>query len=100
MRPILLVIYTSKLEECRSFYASLGLDLTAEQHGDGPRHFAAVLADGGVLELYPATSGRETGALRLGFSVDRAASLPSGVHVLRDPDGRAVELHVSGQSAM
>ena len=44
----------------------------AEQHGHGPAHYAAVLADGTVFELYPATADRETGALRLGFTIPSA----------------------------
>jgi catechol 2,3-dioxygenase-like lactoylglutathione lyase family enzyme len=103
IRVTLLVLYTSQLEECRAFYAGLGLDFVAEQHGQGPRHHAAVLADGTVLELYPARPGRLTGALRLGLAVDGAAADPpldAGHHQLIDPDGRVVEIHALRRSAV
>ncbi|WP_328816982.1 VOC family protein [Nonomuraea cypriaca] len=90
------MIYTTKMEECRAFYASLGLEFRAERHGDGPPHYAAVLGDGFVVEIYPAAGGRETGALRLGFEVTGLPDHPPGRQVLLDPDGRAVEVHVRG----
>ncbi|TMR96159.1 VOC family protein [Nonomuraea basaltis] len=95
-RANLLVIYTARIEECRAFYASLGLDFRAEQHRDGPTHYAATLGDGLVVEFYPATGCGETGALRLGFEVAALPDHPPGRRVLRDPDGRAVEVRVRG----
>lgn len=56
----LLVLYSPLLEECRRFYQGLGLDFTAERHGQGPEHYAAVLPGGMVFELYPARQGRQT----------------------------------------
>jgi hypothetical protein len=97
-RVHLLVLHSPRAEECRRFYAALGLRFTAEQHGRGPRHHAAVLADGTVLEIYPARPGRETGALRLGLTVAAAAADPPlapGRHLLTDPDGRTVEVHAT-----
>ncbi|MEU5146716.1 VOC family protein [Streptomyces yangpuensis] len=92
----LLVIHTTRLEACRDFYAGLGLDLVPEQHGDGPDHYAATFADGGVLELYPATRRPETGYLRLGLTAPPhgAGGRPPGRHTLTDPDGRTVVLTV------
>ncbi|MEU6296235.1 VOC family protein [Streptomyces erythrochromogenes] len=92
----LLVIYTARLEECRGFYAGLGFDLVPEQHGNGPEHYAAVFADGGVLELYPATRRPETGYVRLGLTAPSrgAGDRPAGRHTLTDPDGRTVVLTV------
>ncbi|MEU9720047.1 glyoxalase/bleomycin resistance/dioxygenase family protein [Streptomyces sp. NPDC047976] len=81
----LLVIYTNRLDECRDFYAGLGLALVPERHGNGPDHYAATLADGTVLELYPATRRPETGYLRLGLPGDSSRTLT-------DPDGRTVVL--------
>jgi catechol 2,3-dioxygenase-like lactoylglutathione lyase family enzyme len=89
VRTNLLVIYTTRVEECRDFYTSLGMNLQSEQHGTGPRHYAAELADGTVFEIYPAAQGQETGRLRLGFTL---TGVPDR-RVLRDPDGRAVEVH-------
>lgn len=94
-RLSLLVLYTPRLEDCRRFYADLGLGFTAERHGRGPDHYAAVLPDGMVLELYPAGDDRLTGALRLGLAVDAAGARPPlapGRHRLVDPDGRTVEI--------
>ena len=96
IRATLLVLYCARLEECRRFYGDLGLSFTAEQHGQGPQHYAAVLAEGLVFELYPARPDRESGALRLGFTVSGAAATPSlapGRHLLTDPEGRIVEVH-------
>ncbi|AEH11261.1 glyoxalase/bleomycin resistance/dioxygenase family protein [Candidatus Protofrankia datiscae] len=93
----LLVIYTADLAACEEFYRGLGLCLVRERHGSGPEHLAATLADGTVLELYPARSGLPTGRLRLGLTVDADTvdlPLPAGRHLLRDPDGRTVDLQV------
>jgi catechol 2,3-dioxygenase-like lactoylglutathione lyase family enzyme len=94
-RLTLVVVYSPQLEECRSFYGSLGLEFVAERHGQGPPHYAATLADGAVFELYPAGPDRQTGALRLGLAVAGAAAVPPltpGHHRVTDPDGRVVEV--------
>ncbi|MFE6834875.1 glyoxalase/bleomycin resistance/dioxygenase family protein [Streptomyces sp. NPDC057705] len=96
IRATLLVLYSPRLEECRRFYEDLGLPFVSEQHGQGPRHYAATLADGAVLEIYPARSDRETGALRLGLTLTGAAATPPlapGRHLRTDPDGRTVDIH-------
>ncbi len=62
----LLVLYTSDVAGCQAFYESLGLVFTAERHGNGPKHVAASLAGGSVLEIYPAGRNGSTGTLRLG----------------------------------
>ena len=98
IRMTLLVLYSPHLEQCHDFYANLGLTFTAEKHGQGPEHYAAVLADGTVFELYPARPGRQTDSLRLGLTVSGDAVAPPlapGRHVLTDPDGRAVEVHAT-----
>ncbi|MFF9035938.1 glyoxalase/bleomycin resistance/dioxygenase family protein [Streptomyces sp. NPDC014892] len=97
-RVTLLVLYSPQLEECRRFYQDLGLDFTAERHGQGPEHHAAVLGDGTVFELYPARPDRRTDALRLGLAVNGARATPPlarGRHLLTDPDGRTVEVHAT-----
>lgn len=96
IRTTLLVLYSPRMEECHRFYSDLGLDFTAEQHGQGPRHYAAVLTCGAVFEIYPARPDRQTGALRLGLALNGAAATPAlvpGRHLLTDPDGRTVEIH-------
>lgn len=97
-RVTLLVLYSPQREECRRFYENLGLRFTAERHGQGPDHYAAVLDDGTVFELYPARPDRRTDALRLGLSIDGATATPPlspGRHLLTDPDGRTVEVHAT-----
>ena len=94
-RVTLLVLYTPQLEECRNFYAGLGLAFTAEQHGRGPAHYAAVIADGTVFELYPSRPGRQVSSLRLGIAIEGSAASPpfdKGHHQVTDPDGRTVEI--------
>jgi len=92
----LLVVYTDHLEEAHRFYCGLGLAFVREQHGAGPVHYACTLPDGTVLELFPAGEGRPVSRVRLGFHVagrEMTPPLPPGRHVVRDPDGRAVELY-------
>ena len=96
----LAVIYTTRLEACRDFYSTLGLDLVPERHGSGPAHYCATLADGSVLELYPATHRPATGYLRLGLTAPApgAVAVPTGRHAFTDPDGRTVVLTVPESS--
>lgn len=92
----LLVLYTNRLEECRAFYASLGLSLVVERHGAGPTHYAAILPDGCVIELYPAKSAeRATGRIRLALALGAPpahAPLPNDRGLYTDPDGRTVDV--------
>jgi catechol 2,3-dioxygenase-like lactoylglutathione lyase family enzyme len=89
----LLVLYCGDPAACRDFYAGLGLTFTKEQHGAGPEHWAAVLAGGTVLELYPAAPDRRTGRVRIGFTIPAAtAGLTPGRHLVQDPEGRTVEI--------
>lgn len=106
----LVVIYACDIATSKSFYDQLGLRFQEEQHGTGPRHFAATLSST-VLEIYPRLDGPEPGRVRLGFnvqSVDRLvdALRTSGTRILsttktspwgrravvEDPDGNRVEL--------
>ncbi|WP_188194166.1 glyoxalase/bleomycin resistance/dioxygenase family protein [Nonomuraea sp. SYSU D8015] len=100
MHPSLIVLYTDHLQECALFYISLGLPLQAEQHGNGPKHYAAELG-ATVFEVYPASDRRPpTGSLRLGFRVPAHAvvrRLPPGRHLLTDPDGRTVDLEIMNE---
>lgn len=99
IRMNLLVLYTLRLDECRAFYAALGLTFTAEQHGQGPKHYAAIFEGGTVFELYPARPGRPpTDALRLGLAVAGKAATPElapGRHLRTDPDCRTIEIHAT-----
>ncbi|SNQ47461.1 hypothetical protein FRACA_190041 [Frankia canadensis] len=94
----LLVLYGARLASCRDFYRNLGLVFEGERHGGGPEHYAAVLAGGTVLELYPAGAGTATGRTRIGLTVPLDSlriALEPGDHVLRDPEDRVVDLHVT-----
>jgi lactoylglutathione lyase len=108
----LLVLKTRQVEKMRAFYGALGIDLAEEQHGKGPVHFAGRIGDV-VLELYPLPDdGTPTDTTtRLGFTLTQLAvalerlqalgipnpGKPQATEwgnrvVVRDPDGRAVEL--------
>lgn len=108
----LVVLRSADPERARAFYAALGLSFVEEQHGSGPPHLAATLANGVVVEIYPlgdTGAGAGTGGLsagRLGFVVPDvgvavAAVVAAGGTVVRssgdratltDPDGNAVDL--------
>ena len=110
----LVVIRTMDVERLAAFYGSFGIKFTEEQHGSGPRHFAAQLSDV-VVEIYAANAPDDVDrTTRLGFSV---SDVHSAIKVLeavgaeivvqpkqtqwglravaKDPDGRAVELYAS-----
>jgi len=115
----LLVLKSRQVERLRQFYAFLGIAFTQERHGSGPEHHAATMGDV-VFELYPLTAeANEEGPPRLGFYVtdlgQKLADLkktgavveieprPSkwGMRaVVRDPDGRAVELYQVDDGAL
>lgn len=112
----LLVIKSAHVESACNFYVQLGFCFTEEQHGNGPTHYSAPLGDG-IFEIYPlpADSAPDT-TTRLGFSVKgvgavvesvselgtvvaKAKETPWGLRaVVRDPDGRSVELYESTSS--
>lgn len=107
----LLVLKTHQLEELQRFYSALGIVFCEEQHGRGPVHYAGQIGDV-VLELYPLKGDEPAdGSTRLGFAVpDLDSTLQllteTDLHepttarqtewgyraIIRDPDGRAVEL--------
>lgn len=65
----LLVLKVKDIELTTQFYAALGIQFQAEQHGTGPVHYSALLDDT-VLEIYPANSEQDvTTHIRLGFTV-------------------------------
>jgi hypothetical protein len=105
----LLVLRSARLEEVRAFYERLGLVFVTEQHGSGPVHHAARVG-AVVLELYPlAAEASPDGQLRLGFAVENLTATLDALTeseiispmreslwglraVVRDPEGRVVEL--------
>ena len=107
----LVVLKTDQLDAVREFYGHLGFEFASEQHGSGPRHYWAPLGDG-IIEVYPLPKdGIVDRTTRLGFAVDNlekaiaAIGNPDAVvtgprqtdwglrAVVRDPDGRSVELY-------
>ena len=110
-RLSLIVLRCTNIETTRGFYEACGFTFTREQHGTGPLHYSLTLGDT-VLELYPASEtdivDRST---RLGFIVPDAKTTTANLKqagceirkdarvtsrgceaLLRDPDGRTVEL--------
>ena len=108
----LIAIRCADLQQSRSFYESLSLKLQPEQHDKGPPHYS-VAVNGTLFELYPKSAERQIdNQTRLGFSVPNldgviSALRANGVEIItepretpwgkravvRDPDGRAVELY-------
>jgi len=105
-----LVIYVSDLDICQAFYEAFGLVFVREQHDDGPEHVSTRLANGCLLELYPAGKRPPTYPLRFGLAVPAAVlarhrsrediAIPAAIAglfgaeelALPDPDGRVVVL--------
>jgi hypothetical protein len=107
----LLVIRSLEPKRTIGFYELLGLNFQEEQHGKGPVHWAADFS-GLVMEIYPAHSSEQMDrSTRLGFDVGDVKSVltslrnqdvevvsdlkqtPWGLRaVVKDPDGRSVEL--------
>ena len=109
----LCVLKTRQVNSLRRFYGSLGIELAEEQHGKGPVHYAGRIS-GLVFEVYPLPEdGTPPDATtRLGFVVEKVADVVQALQtfgtpvvtepqttqwgfraVVRDPDGRAVELY-------
>jgi lactoylglutathione lyase len=108
----LLVLKTRQIEKLLVFYRSLGIEFVEEQHRKGPIHYAGKLGET-VFELYPATGDDSVDAeVRLGFSVPNLIETMTDLRsigtsvvgepkatdwgtraVVRDPDGRVVELY-------
>lgn len=108
----LFVLKTRQVDKLREFYSLVGIEFSQEQHGTGPLHYAGRLGTI-VFEIYPLKDdviGVDTTS-RLGFSVENLSQLVERLisagtpivsaprasewglrAVVRDPDGRAVEL--------
>jgi lactoylglutathione lyase len=108
LRPLnLLVLRCRDIEVSRAFYETFGLRFTKHTHGSGPEHYGHE-DERGVIELYPTTLPAAGDATGLGFvvpSLEETARLlaahspgltrdnPWGrSFVVRDPDGRRVEV--------
>ena len=83
----LLVLRCRDIEVTRQFYEQLlGINFTLEQHGQGLPHYASILGNGLVWELYPTQESPDK--TRLGFKLK--GNYVS--YVVKDPDGRSVEI--------
>ena len=112
-----LVLFTADVEAAVSFYRALGITLEEEDHGEGPRHYAAAVGDV-HFALYPASAPgrargrRDAGSVFPGVYVasleetllavealgapvlSQHEAMPWGCRfVAEDPDGRAVEVN-------
>ena len=112
-----LVLHSPRLEESRDFYETLlGIKFREEKHGDGPKHYAAPLEAGLLLELYPPPKIRAPLSQTASFNFpdptlvfnthnleetlervkkythDKVEMLSYGARVY-DPDGRTIYLH-------
>ncbi len=111
-RLSMLVLKTHQVAAVVAFYETIGLSFTEEQHGSGPLHFAGQANDV-LIEIYPLPEDKPVDTTtRLGFAVDNIAEVLNALlqrelsppktakqtewglrAVVKDPDGRAVELY-------
>lgn len=104
MEISLFVLRCNELDQSKQFYELLGFSFVREKHGGGPLHYSSQDA-GFVFELYPLAESEQVDSSRLGFSVGNIRQVLSQVevagqhefcgrqvYVVRDPDGRKVEL--------
>ena len=95
----------------KNFYELLGLSFQEEKHGNGPIHWSSNLG-GTILEIYPTSSNKKVdSSTRLGFEIEGITSKLDSLRscgieiisepkesewglraVVKDPDGRSVEL--------
>ncbi len=108
----LLVLKTGQHQDLLNFYSILGLSFQEEKHGNGPVHFSCSVGSF-VFEIYPLPKSVETAdnTTRLGFNVNDLDNVIKNLRnnnhqiisepannewgysaVVKDPDGRAVEL--------
>ena len=106
----LLVLRCKDIDRAKSFYELFGMAFVEEQHGNGPIHFSSTDDAGVFAELYP-TEGTAPDQTGLGFVTGeieglhtllrrnqfaprdiRDTELGNGMFVVRDPDGRRVEV--------
>ncbi|HWL08426.1 MAG TPA: VOC family protein [Planctomicrobium sp.] len=113
----LVVVRSREPERLMSFYQLLGITFQLEQHGTGPVHWAADL-DKQVMEIYPSKSMEDVDSTtRLGFRVRSMTEVMNSLRsggveiiqeakqstwglraIVRDPDGRYVELAENRES--
>ena len=91
----LLVLRCKNIENTKEFYEKhLGFKFVLEQHGSSPLHYSTTICSNDntmVLELYPVKMNSEPDQTRLGFNLNQLNE--TSYQVIKDPDGRSVELH-------
>lgn len=107
-----IVLYSSRVDFVCGFYKSLGIDFKEEKHEFGPKHYAAVMDNGTVLEIYPDSSCQlhrqkllmelpvkniwkslENVEDYLDGNAPEPVKAPDGMRAsIHDPDGRIVSL--------
>ncbi|MBW8684912.1 VOC family protein [Chitinophaga rhizophila] len=108
----LVVIRTNRQDDQVRFYTTLGLTFNHHRHGNGPYHYSAIIG-GLTFEIYPlpATEHEPDTTTRLGFTIEslnatlqcleemgiETVQAPASTEwgyaaVVKDPDGRRVEL--------
>lgn len=106
----LLVLRCTDVAKTRAFYECFGLAFDEHRHGDGPLHSGTIDGMGLILELYPASEKNPADRTGLGLGTPnleriiaalRAKNFEPGAieakpwgmtFVVRDPDGRRVEV--------
>jgi catechol 2,3-dioxygenase-like lactoylglutathione lyase family enzyme len=106
----LLVLRCADVARVREFYECMGLRFSEHQHGNGPVHLGALDGNRLLIELYPASEKNPVDRCGLGFgAVDLQQVIatlmgkqfePVAVEerawgttfIVRDPDGRRVEV--------
>lgn len=112
IRFSLVVLRTAQPEILADFYRQLGMGFSEERHGKGPKHLTGKVGDV-VFEIYPLGRSKESDRDgRIGFRLPKldevmeklrsrgvvvdetSKATPWGYRaIVRDPDGRAVELY-------
>jgi hypothetical protein len=71
MSGVFVTIFAEPTKRLAEFYERLGIKLTEEKHGGGPRHFSAQVDS--VLELYPRKEGAPPFSIGVETAEDRAS---------------------------
>ncbi len=111
----LVVIKSPDIQNLKAFYEEIGIEFKEERHGEGPLHYSANL-NGIIFEIYPQKIGtKPSKGAPIGFKVKNLETVLNQkliLHsieiieplektewgnrvVIKDPDGRRVELYES-----
>ena len=120
MKISLLVLRCRDIEKSKRFYECMELEFEKNKHGNGPEHYTHASDYETVVELYPARTDEPVDRTGLGFEVSHlngtldvltsrgfspelieesklnAESELDHRYLVRDPDGRRVEVKWAG----